>query len=98
MSCTLALRESRQRPSKIDKKVLVPLSVEEEEEKGGRLGDVRRWRHNTQDTDELEIKIISITSTYAQFLTTLIEARLSVSKEIMNLDPLDYHTLTHDDT
>jgi hypothetical protein len=32
MSCTLALKESRQRPSKIDKKVLVPLSVEEEEE------------------------------------------------------------------
>ena len=32
MSCTLALRESRQRPSKIDKKVLVPLSVKEEEE------------------------------------------------------------------
>jgi hypothetical protein len=32
MSCTLALRESRQRPSKIDKKVLVSLSVEEEEE------------------------------------------------------------------
>jgi hypothetical protein len=31
-------------------------------------------------------------------LTTLIEARLSVSKEIMNFDPLDYHTLTHDDT
>jgi hypothetical protein len=23
--------------------------------KGGRQGDVRRWRHNTQDTDELEI-------------------------------------------
>jgi hypothetical protein len=32
MSCTLALRESRRRPSKIDKKVLVPLSVKEEEE------------------------------------------------------------------
>jgi hypothetical protein len=32
MSCTLTLRESRQRPAKIDKKVLVPLSVEEEEE------------------------------------------------------------------
>ena len=36
MSCTLALRESRQRPSKIDKKVLVPLSVEEEEKVVGK--------------------------------------------------------------
>jgi hypothetical protein len=30
-------------------------------------------------------------------LTPLIEARLLVSKEIMNFDPLGYHTLTHDD-
>lgn len=38
MSCTLALRESRQRPSKIDKKVLVPLSVKEEEEEEKAVG------------------------------------------------------------
>jgi HSP20 family molecular chaperone IbpA len=33
MSCTLVLRKERQRPSKIDKKVLLPLPVKEEEEK-----------------------------------------------------------------
>lgn len=38
MSCTLALRESRRRPSKIDKKVLVPLSVKEEEEEEKAVG------------------------------------------------------------
>lgn len=38
MSCTSALRESRRRPSKIDKKVLVPLSVKEEEEEEKAVG------------------------------------------------------------
>jgi hypothetical protein len=97
MSCTLALRESRQRQSKIDKKVLVPLSVKEEEEK---MVD-----KETYENDVITLKIptsskstiISITSAYAQFLTLLIEARLSVSKEIMNFGSLGYNTLTHDD-
>ncbi|MDQ4016588.1 MAG: hypothetical protein M3136_12590 [Thermoproteota archaeon] len=69
MSCTLALRESRQRPSKIDKKVLVSLSVEEEEE------EEKMVDKETYEDGIITLKIptsskstiISITSTYAHF-------------------------------
>jgi hypothetical protein len=71
MSCTLALRESRQRPSKIDKKVLVSLSVEEEEEEE----EEKVVDKETYEDGIITLKIptsskstiISITSTYAHF-------------------------------
>lgn len=68
MSCTLALRESRQRPSKIDKKVLVPLSVEEEEEE--KVADKETYEDGIitlKIPTSSKSTIISITSTYAHF-------------------------------
>jgi hypothetical protein len=66
MSCTLALRESRQRPSKIDKKVLVSLSVEEEE----KVVDKETYEDGIitlKIPTSSKSTIISITSTYAHF-------------------------------
>ncbi len=68
MSCTLALRESRQRPSKIDKKVLVSLSVEEEEEE--KVADKETYEDGIitlKIPTSSKSTIISITSTYAHF-------------------------------
>jgi hypothetical protein len=71
MSCTLALRESRQRPSKIDKKVLVSLSVEEEEEEEEEKGVDKETYEDGIITLKIPTSskstIISITSTYAHF-------------------------------
>ncbi len=71
MSCTLALRESRQRPSKIDKKVLVSLSVEEEEEEEEeKVADKETYEDGIitlKIPTSSKSTIISITSTYAHF-------------------------------
>jgi hypothetical protein len=70
MSCTLALRESRQRPSKIDKKVLVSLSVEEEEEEEEKVVDKETYEDGIitlKIPTSSKSTIISITSTYAHF-------------------------------
>jgi hypothetical protein len=70
MSYTLALRESRQRPSKIDKKVLVSLSVEEEEEEEEKVADKETYKDGVitlKIPTSSKSTIISITSTYAHF-------------------------------
>ncbi len=71
MSCTLALRESRQRPSKIDKKVLVSLSEdEEEEEEEEKVVDKETYEDGIitlKIPTSSKSTIISITSTYAHF-------------------------------